>query len=196
MKKIYFGLIMILILTFTACSSESTHTSDTSKTTTETDASASSTDTENQGDNEDVVYLDEDSDVNHLILTFDISGLEERIPGYEYMEDDIVYYSIDELLPTKYSEDSILEQTQMLSDSDITLENITVADEYSELLAYPSWLVVYTIGENEDTKECFDIYVQTEYANYRVHVAVPLDYSTDYHDAIFSRLSTLYWIYE
>ena len=145
--------------------------------------------------NEDMNVEDENSYYSETGLTFDINGLDKIIHGYEeQMYDDTVYYSISQLDPTDATEDAVLTQIKNIMGTEINLTNITEADEYTTLLTYPSWLIVYETGGNEDTRECFDVYVQTENTDFLVHAEVPADFSTDYHDEIFNRYSTLHWV--
>jgi hypothetical protein len=203
MKKLLYCLPVILIMMFTACSGDKTtaanpttnvpetnttssNSTDNSKTGVVSDISTGSTtlsEESNESTNEDMVSVD-------LNLAFDTSSLEELTPGYSYMYDGMVYYSLDKLLPTDYSADAILSQLQTIMDTEIRVTNITESDEYSALFSYPAWLIVYEVGENEDTRECFDIYFQTDTYDYWAHSAVPLDFSTEYHDIIFNQFST------
>lgn len=53
--------------------------------------------------------------------------------------------------------------------------NFSISEEYSKLLTYPSYLVKYTLGRNEDTMYCTDLFFQTDSGYYRVHISYDPD---------------------
>ncbi len=124
-------------------------------------------------------------------LTFDTAGMDEIVPGKEYLLDSMVGFTVDTPQQVEYAEDAVLASIKSLEGDDIRLITLTPAEEYSDLLSYPAWLVVYETGENEDTKECEDVYVQTDIGDYRLHVSIPADFVQDYTDEVGKRLATL-----
>ena len=130
---------------------------------------------------------------DYPVLSFDTTGLEVLTPDYEYSYDGMIYFSIEELSPAPYGEDAVLEQIENLEPYTINITTLTESAEHKNLLNWPCWLVVYDEGENEDTRQCTDVYVQTDTADFRVHTSVSADFAQDYHDEIGLRLATLYW---
>lgn len=128
-----------------------------------------------------------------LTLQFDADGLEVVTPGYEYLLDGLVYFSIETLLPADYSREAVLGQIKSLEGEDIRLTTLSESEKHSALLGYPAWLGVYESGSNEDAMHCVDLYVQTDVADFRLHISVPLDYELDYHDEIGRRLASVFW---
>ncbi len=124
-------------------------------------------------------------------LSFNTDGMDEIVPGQEYSLDGMVWFTVDTPQQVEYSEDAVLANIKSLEGEDIRLITLTPAEEYSDLLSYPAWLIVYETGENEDTRECQDVYVQTDIGDYRVHISIPADFVLDYTDEVGRRLATL-----
>jgi hypothetical protein len=137
---------------------------------------------------------DMESVSSNPVLSFDTNGMEEIIPDYEYLYDGMVNFTIEKVDSVNRSEDAVFKQIESLeSYASIRLTNISESEEHAALLNSSCWLVVYYEGENEDTRHCMDVYVQTDTADYRLHSSVAADFQLDYHDEIGRRLATVYW---
>lgn len=124
-----------------------------------------------------------------LALIFDTDGLDVLAPGQEYMLDGLVYFKTDKTDAAQYSEDAVLASIEAMQGQPLRLISIEESPEHAQALTYPSWLVSYETGENEDTAYCRDLYVQTDSGDYRLHTSTPIDYWDQYQDEITYRLS-------
>lgn len=126
-------------------------------------------------------------------LVIDTTGLEELVAGQEYCLDGegMLMYKLEVLDSAEYDEAAVLANVQAVEPDITNVINVTESDEHSQLTSYPSWLLVYETGSNEDTRHCIDVYIQTDTYDYRVHASVPVDYAEQYHDEIGMRFATV-----
>lgn len=91
-----------------------------------------------------------------------------------------------------YGKDYILKRIrQQEGESDIKLISFTASEEYSQLLAFPAYVVEYTSGGNEDMHYCMNLCFQTDSGEYCVHASVPGLYLGEYKDEIKRRFATV-----
>ena len=67
----------------------------------------------------------------------------------------------------------------------------TDLDNFAELYTYPVAGAEYQTGENEDTRDCVDLYIFTDSWLFRIHVSVAADYTDDYKDMVGEWLTHL-----
>lgn len=131
---------------------------------------------------------------SRLAITINTDGLEELTPGQEYLFDGMLYFqlqSFDPLSSDAYDENTMVARIRELEGDNIDVRTVTPSDEHSSILSYPTWLIVYESGSNEDSRHNVDIYFQTDSSEHRVHCSMPLDFATEYHDEVGRRLATV-----
>ena len=84
--------------------------------------------------------------------------------GSAYLaENGLVYFAMYTLRSAEYGEESITASIERMSEVDALEDYQIVQDEgLSEKLSYPVWRATYLTGENEDTSNHIDIYIQTD----------------------------------
>lgn len=128
-----------------------------------------------------------------ISLSINTEGMENIGPG-EYLLDGIVYFRTEDfpiLAADGYDSDSMAARIMELEGENLTIYTSDENEEMSNLLTYPCWMISYDWGSNEDASHCLDFYFQTDTSEHRVHSSVPMDYATEYHDAIWERLSSM-----
>jgi len=144
---------------------------------------------------------DESSDNNYAtgltlvvpVLTDNVETVDSRFNDdgtyrEELLFDGMVGIVTERVSGVEYSEDAVIAQISGLDGEDISNVSIEQDDAVSEQLSYPAWLVTYETGENEDTRQNVDVYIQTDGWDFRFHTSTPIDAFADYSENIE------YWI--
>jgi hypothetical protein len=104
--------------------------------------------------------------------------------------DAVVGITISRLDSVGYSEDAV--SAQITDTGNTAINNLAIVpdDTVSAQLTYPAWRISYTTGENEDTCQNTDIYIQTDAWDFYFHTSVPVDYAEDYSAIIESWIAS------
>jgi hypothetical protein len=134
----------------------------------------------------------ETSTPSETMLTFDSEGF-EQISHNMYTLNGIFFVTLEAwpLAETVYDEESVLERIRELEGEKLRELRASESEEISVRLTFPSWLVYYDKGENEDAQFCMDLYFQSDTTEYRVHIAVDDDAAAEYEDAYGLVLDTV-----
>jgi hypothetical protein len=126
------------------------------------------------------------------ILTFDSEDF-EQISHNMYTLDGMFFVTLEvwPLAETVYDEESVLKRIRELEGEELRELRASESEEMSARLTFPSWLVYYNEGENEDTQFCMDLYFQSDTTEYRVHIAVDSDTAAEYEDTYGLVLDTV-----
>lgn len=127
-------------------------------------------------------------------LTINTVGMTVASPlETEYWFDGSLYMRLQSLAPLYKSidENAVLSRIKELEEEDIRVISLTKAEEQSQRLTHPTYLIVYETGRNEDTSHCTDLYFCTDSGEYRVHTSVSADLVEEYRDEIRQRLATV-----
>ncbi len=133
------------------------------------------------------------SEESDYILAADITGFDELSPGSEYMLDGLLYVSLQSfpvLNDEMYDEASMTERIKLLKGDDIRISSLALSDDYTAQLTYPTWLIVYETGQNEDTAQCADLYFQTYTGEHWVHTVTAANFIEDYQDKVTALLTS------
>ena len=117
----------------------------------------------------------------------DVSGFDEVSPGSEYMLDGLLFLQLQEfpaIAADLYDEAGMVARLTELEGEEIRIISATLSQEHTSRLTYPTWLLLYETGENEDASRCADLYFQTDTGEFRVHTKVPVDLSVDYEERV------------
>ena len=133
----------------------------------------------------------QNGETGKMNLIFDTRGLEVLTSGREYLLDGVVYFSLEKLTAVANDRQSVLERIRSRQGKALRLDSLTRSVEHSRRLAYPTWLAVYETGRNEDTRICFDLYIQTDMADYLFHTSVAGDAAAEYRAEIERRLGSV-----
>ena len=120
-------------------------------------------------------------------ITAEVSGFDEVSPGSEYMLDGLLFLQLQEfpaIATALYDEAGMVARLMELEGEEIRMLSATLSQESTSQLSYPTWLLVYETGENEDAARYADLYVQTDAGEFRVHTKVPVDFAADYEETI------------
>ena len=104
--------------------------------------------------------------------------------------DATVGITISRVIPVGFSEDAVF--AQMVDTGSTNVSDLVIAqdDAVSAALTYPAWRVTYLTGENEDTRQNTDIYIQTDAWDFYFHTDVPIDNAKDYSAVIESWIAS------
>ena len=118
-------------------------------------------------------------------LVFDSEGF-ERIAENQYERDGLLWVTLEVREIDEYAsdEDSVMARIDELEDGAPYGAEIEQSEEISARITFPAWDIFYYTGENEDTNSCNDLYFQSDAHEYRVHVVVDGDHSSEYADVI------------
>jgi hypothetical protein len=137
-------------------------------------------------------YRSETSTPSKTTLTFDSEGF-EQVSHNMYTLNGIFFVTLETwpLTETVLDEESVLERIRELEGEKLLEPKASESEEISARLSFPSWLVYYDKGENEDVRFCVDLYFQSNTTEYRVHIEVDHDAAPEYEDAYGLVLGTV-----
>jgi len=125
-------------------------------------------------------------------LVLDAEGFEEVGVG-EFMKDSLVYVRVGAYASfgTTYDEPTLRERVFSLLGQEITEFSATPSQEHTQRLGHTAWLLEYSMGSNEDSARCVDLFVAADIDDYWAHVKVPADHFEDYEKDIHEALGTV-----
>ncbi len=123
---------------------------------------------------------------------------DEGVAAYTRLIDDGLVALVIERLPTENDDGEPITPDNLAalvaSFEDIDEADINISsnlDNLAELYTYPVAGADYQTGENEDTRDCVDLFIFTDPWLFRVHVLVAADYTEDYEEMVGEWLTNL-----
>ncbi|MDI9370724.1 MAG: hypothetical protein GX181_05415 [Synergistaceae bacterium] len=123
---------------------------------------------------------------------------DEGVASYTRLIDDGIVALVVERLPVENDEGELVTPENLAAlvalFEDIEEDDIDISadlDGFAELYTYPVAGAEYQTGENEDTRDCVDLFIFTDSWLFRVHVVVAADFTDEYKEMVGEWLTHL-----
>jgi hypothetical protein len=143
-----------------------------------------------------VIYEAEgSSDISLVIGNWPSAARTERIKesemSYTDMLDAVVFLTVTKLPCAKADENSV--KAAMSAGLGISGDSFSVKLEQSltAQYSYPTYVTGYMSGANEDSRDNFALYMQTDTYDFLVVASIPVDYTDYYTEEVYSWFANL-----
>lgn len=129
-----------------------------------------------------------------LVDSVEKISTETRADGTYYEQvlvDALVSVVFERVTRVESDEQAVTKQIASLNNVAITDVSIEQDTKVSSQLSYPTWRISYITGENEDTRQNVDLYIQTDGWDFRFHTSTPIDAYEDYKESIETWIESL-----
>ncbi len=123
---------------------------------------------------------------------------DEGVASYTRLIDDGLVALVVERLPVENDDGELVTPENLgalvalfegIDEDDVDIS--TDLDNFAELYTYPVAGAEYQTGENEDTRDCVDLFLFTDSWLFRIHVSAAADFTDDYKDMVGEWLTNL-----